>query len=235
MKRFYKKVATADGANGFNILLDGRSIKTPNKAELCAPTQKLAKLSAAEWDAQKEIIDPNSMPITQLLNTKIDRVTRDRAEMEKLVCNYIDTDLLCYRADKPEELVKRQNDLWQRWLDNFSKKHNVIFQTTTGLAALKQADQIHNVIHDETRSLCHDRFTILQMLTPACGSIILASAFVSGDANADDVIASAYLEENYKYDLYNEDVHGGDPLTEKKKKALMADLKAAHDYLDALN
>lgn len=235
MKRFYKKVSSAKAANGFNILLDGRPIKTPNKAELTAPSQKLADLAAAEWDAQEETIEPNSMPVTQLLNTKIDRVTRDRADMEVLVCNYIDTDLLCYRAEKPEELVKRQNDLWQRWLDNFSKKHNVIFQTTTGLAALKQADQIHGVIKNETRAMDDDRFTILQMLTPACGSIILASAFVNGEANEDDVLACAFLEENYKYDLYNEDVHGGDPLTEKKKKSLKADLDAARNYLDALS
>jgi chaperone required for assembly of F1-ATPase len=155
--------------------------------------------------------------------------------MEKLVMNYLNTDLICYRADNPEELVKRQDDIWQPWVEWFDDKYKAKLQTTSGLAALKQDDKIHEALAQHIREMDDDRFTILQMLTPASGSIILAVAFVEGDAGEDDILNSAFLEENYKYDLYNEDLHGGDPLTEKKKKALKADLLAAKAYLDALD
>ena len=55
MKRFYKTVTVAAGNR---ILLDGRPVKTPGRADLAAPTQGLAEAIAAEWSEQGETIDP---------------------------------------------------------------------------------------------------------------------------------------------------------------------------------
>lgn len=217
MKRFYKEVSIVKEGDGYAVQLDGKPIRTPSKSILIAGNENLAELSKAEWEAQGEKINHNTMPVTQLLNTKQDRISGQRAALEGEVLKYINTDLLCYRADAPEELVARQDKLWQPHLDWFSKQYGLEFQTTHGLGALKQDQTIHDVIASEIRALDDDRFTLVQMITPACGSIILALAFIKGAANVDDLMACAYLEEDYKFDLYNEAVHGGDPLTEKKK------------------
>jgi chaperone required for assembly of F1-ATPase len=151
------------------------------------------------------------------------------------VLKYINTDLLCYRASEPEELVARQDKIWQPHLEWFSKQYGAEFELTHGLGALKQNGAIHEAIASEIRALDDDRFTLVQMITPACGSIILALAFIKGAASADDLLACAYLEEDYKFDLYNEAIHGGDPLTEKKKAILRRDLEAAAAYKEALD
>jgi chaperone required for assembly of F1-ATPase len=235
MKRFYKEVSIVKEGEGYAVQLDGKPIRTPSKSILLAGNENLAALSKAEWDAQGDKINHNTMPVTQLLNTKQDRISGQRSVLEDELLKYINTDLLCYRADTPEELVARQDKIWQPHLGWFSKQYGAEFQTTCGLGALKQDDAIHERITGEIRALDDDRFTLVQMITPACGSIILALAFIKGAASADDLLACAYLEEDYKYDLYNEQLHGGDPLTEKKKAILRRDLEAAAAYRDALN
>lgn len=234
MKRFYKQVSIGAQEGGFTVLLDGRPIRAPSKAVLVAPNEKLAALSAAEWQAQGEKILPDTMPVTQLLNTRQDKIAAERAALEREVLKFIDTDLLCYRADAPEELVARQDAIWQPWLDWFGARTGLTFRTTTGLGALKQDEAIHERMAAMVGALDDGRFTITQMVAPSCGSAVMALAFTEGAASADDVLACAFLEEDYKFDLYNEAVHGGDPLTEKKRKALRRDLEAGRAYLDAL-
>lgn len=53
-KRFYKQVGTrkADDGNGWTVMLDYRTLKTPSKRPLKLPTLALAKAIAAEWEYQ---------------------------------------------------------------------------------------------------------------------------------------------------------------------------------------
>lgn len=57
-KRFYNKVTTreADDGNGWTVMLDYRTLKTPSKRPLKCPTRTLAMAIAAEWDYQVEIL-----------------------------------------------------------------------------------------------------------------------------------------------------------------------------------
>lgn len=234
MKRFYKEASVAKDERGFAVMLDGKTIKTPDKSVLMATNENLAHLCAGEWNAQEKHILPDTMPLTQLLNTKIDRISKERKTMEKLVLNYIDTDLLCYRTDEPEEIAKVQNDLWQPWVDWFENAYSERFEITKGLGALKQPPAIHEKISAAVGAYDDDHFTIFQMLVPTTGSVILALAFINQDAGVDDLICCAFAEEDYKFILYSEHIHGGDPLTEKKKVSLRRDLEAAKSYLDTL-
>ena len=75
-KRFYERAYVAETGEGgeVQILLDGKPVKTPARHALAAPTRPLADAIAAEWDAQKDVIDPASMPLTRLANAAIDAV-----------------------------------------------------------------------------------------------------------------------------------------------------------------
>ncbi|URE47982.1 hypothetical protein MUK42_14959 [Musa troglodytarum] len=55
-KRFYKEVTTrlADDGNGWTVMLDYRTLKTPSKRPLKLQSLALAKAIAAEWDYQIE-------------------------------------------------------------------------------------------------------------------------------------------------------------------------------------
>src|SRR5262245_20643476 len=107
--RFYEHAEAGNEAGqGVPVLLDGKPIRTPAKEVLAAPSLQLAQAIAAEWDAQREAIDPALMPLTRLANAIIDGVVKRpqpaAAEIEK----YLGSDLLFYRAEEPERLVALQ-------------------------------------------------------------------------------------------------------------------------------
>src|SRR5262249_3955611 len=77
--RFYRAATAAEGAGGFEILLDSRPVRTPARRPLVAPVRTLAEAMAAEWDAQQKVIEPATMPLTRLANSIIDGVAHSPA------------------------------------------------------------------------------------------------------------------------------------------------------------
>ncbi len=75
-RRFYTEASAAERDGVFVLLLDGRPAKTPAKNPFALPTRAAAEAVAAEWNAQVELIDPATMPLTRIVNSTIDGVAR---------------------------------------------------------------------------------------------------------------------------------------------------------------
>ena len=103
MKRFWNEVTIGEDRV---VALDGRPVRTPARTPLALPTARLAEAIAGEWRAVEGEIDPRAMPLTGLANAAIDRVGADRAGFAAGLARYGESDLLCYRADAPEALVR---------------------------------------------------------------------------------------------------------------------------------
>ena len=117
-KRFYRGAQVGEsGATGFPVLLDGKPVRTPARRALAAPTRALAEKIAQEWEAQPEVVDPATMPLTRLANAVIDAVAEQAAAVAEEIARYLGSDLTCYRADAPEGLVERQEQAWDPLLD----------------------------------------------------------------------------------------------------------------------
>src|SRR5262249_60088769 len=99
MRKFYQAVAVEPREGGFAVLLDGKPMRTPARRLLVAPTAALAEGIAAEWRGQEKRLRPNTMPLTQLLNTALDRMTeaKIRETVVAEIAGYAATDLVCYR------------------------------------------------------------------------------------------------------------------------------------------
>lgn len=234
MKRFYKTVSTGSEENGFSVLLDGKPVKTPERQNLIAPTQKLADLIAMEWEAQGDIIDPETMPLMQILTTAIDCSKEARASIEDEVLGYLDTDLLCYRAEEPPEIAERQAKVWDQWLIWFEHASSNKLHTTTGLSALKQPQGAHDFASKIIRHADLHHFMAIQMATAIGGSLVLGLAFVAGAATPEQVFESAQLEELYRNEFYNEEFYGKAPHQEKAHAGMMRDLRALRVFLNSL-
>ena len=55
MRRFYKQVEKVKDNDGWIILLDGESIKTPARQTLYLPTIELAENKLLEWEEQHRL------------------------------------------------------------------------------------------------------------------------------------------------------------------------------------
>jgi len=234
MKRFYKLVSLNKTPNGYSVQLDGQPVRTPSRQILYAPDEEIAQALMQEWQTQDTHIIPETMPITQFLTTAQDRVAQERTVMQETVLNYLNTDLLCYRAELPHAMAQRQAEAWDQWLAWFKDYYGVSLLTTTDLASLQQPEAAHKAVKRTVEAMDDLSFTILQFITSFSGSLVLGLAFTAGAAGEDAVHKAARVEEDYKAEIYREDFHGLAPHEEKKQDAIRRDLDAARIILTSL-
>src|SRR6185295_17609797 len=147
-RRFYQTATIAHIAasaplgeaqpEGYRVLLDGKVLRTPAKGHLVVPTRALAAAIAAEWQAQREQIDPASMPLTRLTNSAIDGVAGRQAEVGADIVKYLGSDLVCYRAADPSELVRRQAEAWDPPIDWCQAAFDIKLTVTSGILPVAQ-------------------------------------------------------------------------------------------------
>lgn len=228
-KRFYKDVTVRADAGGFAVLLDGRAMKTPAGATMLAPTQALADAIGAEWSGQKEVLKPESMTLTKALNTALDRIAANRAAIVDELAKYAGTDLLCYRAESPEGLARRQREAWDRWLDWACERFGARLAVTTGVGHIAQSAEALARLGAAIDAHDSHRLIVLHTGVTITGSAVLGLAFVAGAIGADDALAVAEVDADYQAELW-----GRDAEAEKARAHRLADLQAAEVYLKLL-
>jgi len=204
-KRFYKSTSVAKRDGGYAVLLDGRAIKTPRKRELIAPTEPLASAVAAEWDAQKEHIDPGTMPLTRILNSAIDAVSERMGEVADDIVAFAGSDLLCYRAESPAGLVKRQSEAWDPVLAWAKKELGADFRLRAGLMPIEQPAEALAAIRTALSGLDALSLAALHVLTTIGGSALLALAHLRGLLSADEAWSSATVDEVWQSEQWGRD------------------------------
>jgi chaperone required for assembly of F1-ATPase len=201
-KRFYKTV-TVNEAHG--ILLDGRTVQTPLKAVLALPNAALAEAVAEEWRAQKELINPILMPMTKLANTAIDRATAERAAVVKEIVDYAGSDLVCYWAATPPELVARQSLHWQPIVDWAGTALDAKFKIARGITHVPQSATAIAAVQRFVEAQDLWRLTALFLLTTLTGSTLLACKLLAGVMTADEAWVAAHVDEDYQIENWGLD------------------------------
>jgi chaperone required for assembly of F1-ATPase len=227
-KRFFREAATGPDENGIPILLDGRPARTPAQKRLAAPTWALAHALAAEWQAQREHIDPAAMPLTRLANAIIDGIEETREGVKAEVAQYLASDMLLYRADEPEGLVARQAELWDPVLAWFFERTGARFVPTRGVAHVTQPE---NALAEAGRLIPDDpwRLGAVHAVTTLTGSGLLALALAHGRLNMDEAWTAAHVDEDWNIAQWGED-----ELARGRRKAREAEMCAAAMVLEAL-
>jgi len=229
MKRFYSEVRIAADEHGFHVLLDGRTVKTPGRASLLLPTAALADAVANEWRAQGDDIDTETMPICKLANTALDRVKPRLGEVAREVANFAATDMLCYRAIEPTDLVALQAKTWDPYLNWAQNSLNAPLKTTSGIMPVQQPETSLATITAEVFSCDFNELTALHEFTSGLGSIVLALAYMKGFAPFDAVWQASIVDQKFQ-----EEAWGADQEAIDKTENLLADLKRACSFLSLL-
>jgi chaperone required for assembly of F1-ATPase len=229
MKRVYKSVATRVGDGGWGVALDGKPLRTPTKRDLLVPSERLAAAIAAEWDAQDPEIRPETMPLTRLAATAIDRTAEKRAEIVAEIAAYAGTDLLCYRAAHPPALATRQEATWQPLLDWAAGRYDAGLAVTAGVLPLTQSTASLKAYANAIAALDEFRLTAIQAATAACGSLVIALALFEGKIDADAAFAASQLDETFQIEAWGEDTEA------TQRRALLAeDIASAARFLELL-
>lgn len=229
MKRFYKTVTTEKIDGGHAIRLDGRAVKTPARAELVLPTSALGLSVAAEWDAQEEDIDPRAMPLTGLANAAIDRVIPDPATFAQILAAYGETDLVCYRADHPGELIGRQAECWDPLIDWAQQRYDIEFEIVHGIMHCAQPDETIERLSAAVRAYDGFQLAALQPLVTISGSLVISLALAEGEIDGRAAFDAAHLDEMWQVEQWGED-----ELATQAREHRAADFRAAARFLALL-
>lgn len=204
-KRFWKDASVVEAGAGFTVHLDGRKLRTPVKSELIVPTREMAEAISAEWDAQGEKVDPLTMPVTRSANAAIDKVTPMHAEVSELVAAYGGTDLLCYRADSPKELVDRQNVAWNPLLAWAADTLAAPLKTGVGIVHVEQDAAVLASLAKRVAELDAFQLAAFHDLVGMSGSLIIGFAAINELLPAADLWRCSRIDEDWQIHKWGED------------------------------
>ncbi len=217
--RFYGKVSVADGEGDWAIVLDGRTVTTPGKRELRVPNENLARAVAAEWEAQKDVVNPFTMPITRILHVALDHMADMRTEAAEEISRYGRTDLLSHRSDDAS-LATRQAQLWDPYLDWADTILNAPLKSAVTPLALEQPET--SIAALKARALAQDNLSLTALVSavPILGSAILAFALLEAEADGEAVWTASRVDENHQIERWGKDMKAAEAESAKKHDLL---------------
>ncbi|MEO1239496.1 MAG: ATP12 family protein [Pseudomonadota bacterium] len=221
-RRFWTDTSVREEDGGFAVYLDERPLRTPARAELCAPTRGLADAVADEWRAQGEKVDPLSMPFTRSLNATLDKIIPDPAPVADMLSGYAETDLLCYRATGPAALVDRQAEIWDPYLDWAADTYGARLVTTAGVMPVTQPGEAVSHLGRAVRDLDPYALTAAHDLVTLSGSLILGLAAVAGRIDGETLWVAARLDEAWQIEQWGPDEEAESMAAAKKEAVLHA-------------
>lgn len=228
-KRFYKEASVEERDGAHHLLLDGRLARTPGKNPLAVKDEAFANGLAEDWNAQKDNINPATMPFTRLANSAIDGVAAALDPVAEEISNFAKTDLLFYRAGQPEELVALQSQHWDPLLDHFKTQHEARFLLAEGLMYVEQPTQsvarISELINAYKREpLC---LAGLQVMTSIAGSVLIALAAAKNILCVDAAWQAAHVDEDWNISQWGADEEAHARRTYRRNEFDVAHMAAA--------
>jgi chaperone required for assembly of F1-ATPase len=203
-RRFYDNVAVEGGAEGFAVQLDGKPVRTPARRPLAAPALALAEALAAEWNEQREVVDPAVMPLTRLANSIIDGVAQAPQPVADEIAQYLGSDLVFYRSEGPQALVERQARQWDPIITWARDVLGARFVLAAGVMFVEQPDA---ALAAAKSAIPADawRLGAVSSLTTLTGSALLAIAMLRGRLSVDEAWAAAHLDEDWNMEFWGRD------------------------------
>jgi chaperone required for assembly of F1-ATPase len=201
-------------------------MRLPGGPILRLESEALALAIAAEWQAAGTELTVEDVPLTRLAGTAQERVVPDPAASVFALSRYAESDLLCYRAERPEALVLRQARLWQPWLDRAAMRYGARLRVTEGVIPVTQPPEAVAALRAALAA--HPAFVLagLGLLVPAMGSLVLGLAVAEGALEAEAAFELACLDELFQAELWGEDVEAA-----KQRRSVKADIVLATRFM----
>jgi chaperone required for assembly of F1-ATPase len=219
-RRFWKTAEARAQDGGFGIFLDERQVKTPGKRGLILPTEAMAARVVAEWDAQDGKINPATMPWTKSANSAIDKMAEQRREVEDHLIGYAGTDLVSYRAEGPDQLIRRQAEAWDPVLAWADAAFGGRLRVTTGVMPVAQDHDSIARLKGQMATMTDFHLTGFHDLVTLSGSYLLALAATALWKPSTEVWSLSRVDERWQIEQWGRDEEA-ESLAENKERAFL--------------
>jgi len=221
--KFYQTAVSEPFEAGFAVLLDGRAVRTPSRQRLVLPTPALGALIAAEWEGQVDIVDMAAMPATRLAFTAADRIGSHRAETVAEIVNFAASDLLCYRAEAPSNLVERQTRRWGVMLDWAREDLGLSFVLAKGIIHKPQPETTLAEVGALAGEADDYALAGVAFAASLFGSAVLALALWRDQLDGDAAFELSRLDEAFQEEQWGVDDEAAARTAHRRAEAEMLD------------
>ena len=198
MKRFWREVTVEPEGDGWQVVLDGRRVRTAQGGAQIAPTLALAEALADEWRAQPADIDPAGFGLRDMADYAIDIVAVDPADAIRRILAYAEGETLCYHAEPDEPLAARQRATWEPLLKTAEATHGVKFERIVGILHRPQPAATLATFRAHLATLDPFALAALQTLASLAASLVIGLAALEPGADAEALFAASNLEEDWQ-------------------------------------
>ncbi len=230
MKKFWERVQLKKtDISSYEIFLDDKILKTPLRKKLIIPNLKIAEEIYKEWNQDIKIIDKDAMIFYGILSTSIDKICGNRKLYIDDILDFIDTDLTCYRAEKPNDLVQWQSKNWDPILLKVEKYINSKINVFRGIMPLKQDQEIHIKITKLLTKFNDLEILVLHRIANITGSVFLSLCIFISDKIKEKAFELSFLDE-----LWQAENWGYEEEASKNRNKINLELNRTIYFLDCL-
>ncbi len=205
-RRFWVAAHLVEEADGLVVRLDGRPLRLPagmaGGMVLGPMPRALAEAVAGEWslagDGVGGSFGPDDLPVTALAATMQQHVAPAPDVAAGRLIGFAGSDLLCYRATHPDELVTLQEKAWQPWLDWLEETQGIGMRVSQGLMPISQPEPVMAGLRQLVGGLPIPILTGLGVLVPGLGSLVLGLAVAAGRLEGGEAFRLARLDETFQ-------------------------------------
>jgi len=177
----------------YNLIVNNKEIKTPENASFNFKKKVFPELIL------KEIKRFNLKNLNQSLYYNIFTLAKDKIFFDKQkyideVMKYINTDLICYWEQKPEDLYTLQIDNWSKQLKKL-KKEGLKFDYTFNILPIEQNKSSIELFKNKLIKLDDMILSCLLILTKTTSSLLLSYLFITNRIKPIDLYKNTYLHE----------------------------------------
>ncbi len=221
-KRFWKSAQPVELGHGFSIHLDGRQLRTPAGTPMVVPTETMARAIAEEWNVQGREFDPTRMPVTRAANSAIDNVSGRTPQIVEMLAAYADTDLICYRAAAPPDLVARQISEWDPLLGWVHRRFGVRLVPVEGVIHHPQPLRTLETLRMPLEVMTPFELAAMHDLVSISGSLVIGLAVSDGHDSTENMWKCSIVDEGWQTEQWGEDTEAQQDASQKRSAFLEA-------------
>ena len=177
----------------FYLLINDKEIKTPEKVSFDFKVKIFPILILKELRKFK-LKNLNQSVYYNIFSIAKDKISVDKQTYIDEVMKYINTDLICYWENKPEDLYNLQLDNWNLQLKKL-KKEKLNFDYTYNILPIKQRNSSIGFLKNKLIKLDDITLACLMIVTKTTSSLLLSYLFITNRIKPIDLYKNTYLHE----------------------------------------
>ena len=229
-KKFWSSlnITFSDEQQAYVILRDGKIYKSAKGNILKIPSAFLAKKVENEWEKITKEVIPSKLIFTNVLEQINDIDDESTAEFLRVLLEYAETDLLCYRVSSPKKLKALQERKWDPILSIYDREFSIKMASSDSLNYVSQDKESLDKFLGILKAYESPKLFLIYRMTQLLGSALLSVLVEKNLVNEKKAWMLSRIEEDWQKKIWGKDEESIEAEKFKRKDFKLLNLCLRH-------